>query len=111
MKKNREGYLISEKERQCTNCKRIFTITSKTVVLCNTCNSARVKYLSAEYKMRNRAMCRARKKGIQFNLKKEDIVIPSHCPILGIPLISYKGAPGGRKNSPEFNRSTWPTIH
>ena len=29
---------------------------------------------------------RAKKKGILFDLTKEDIVIPSNCPVLGIPL-------------------------
>ena len=29
---------------------------------------------------------RALQKGIEFNLTEEDIVLPTHCPILGVPL-------------------------
>jgi hypothetical protein len=29
---------------------------------------------------------RAAKKGLPFSLTKDDIAIPSHCPILGVPL-------------------------
>lgn len=32
------------------------------------------------------AMLRARHKGLPFSIKKEDIVIPTHCPVLGIRL-------------------------
>ena len=33
-----------------------------------------------------RARSRAKEKGLEFNLAIEDIVIPTHCPILGTPL-------------------------
>lgn len=32
------------------------------------------------------AKLRANKKGIPFNLLPEDIILPTHCPILGVPL-------------------------
>ena len=45
---------------------------------------------------------RARKKGLEFNLTEHDIVIPSHCPALGIPIFCE----GGRAtaNSPSLDR-------
>jgi hypothetical protein len=48
-----------------------------------------------------RAKCRAKKKGIDFDIVAEDIVIPTHCPILNIPLIV-----GGdsKSNSPSLDR-------
>ena len=39
--------------------------------------------------------CRAKKFGIPFNLQEEDIVVPTHCPLLGIPLLP-KGTTGLR---------------
>jgi hypothetical protein len=44
-KLNREGNLVSDTHRECSNkmCNNIFQITSKTVTLCNSCNSRRVK--------------------------------------------------------------------
>lgn len=33
------------------------------------------------------ARCRARDAGLEFNITAADIVIPSHCPVLGTPLI------------------------
>ena len=37
------------------------------------------------------AKSRAKKAGIPFHLKLDDIQIPKSCPILGIPLISHEG--------------------
>lgn len=101
---NRQGNLVSETQRQCTNCRMIYKRTSKTVTLCPKCNCARVKSLSIETKMRNRAQQRSRKSGVEFDLKKEDIVVPNRCPILGLPLISHSGSPGGKKFSPSLDR-------
>jgi hypothetical protein len=48
--------------------------------------------------------CRARckKNGIPYNLTNEDIVIPTHCPVLGIPLIH--GSKPFHSNSPSIDR-------
>lgn len=45
---------------------------------------------------------RAKRKGLEFTIEREDISIPSHCPILGIPLYSTPG----RKtdNTPSIDR-------
>jgi predicted nucleic acid-binding Zn-ribbon protein len=104
MKINREGYKISETERECTNCGTMFLKTSKTVTLCNKCNSERVKCTDPEVKMLRRAKSRAKLKDLEFDLTVKDIVIPKYCPILGIELICKSGISGGQKNSPALDR-------
>lgn len=106
MERNREGNLVGEHTRQCSNktCDSVFTITSKTVTLCPTCNSERVKSESPEKKMLRRAQTRARERGHEFNLELSDIHIPTHCPVLGIELVVHKGRSGGNPNSPALDR-------
>ncbi len=45
---------------------------------------------------------RAKEKGIEFTLELSDIVIPTHCPVLGIPLEFQRGKPSD--NSPSIDR-------
>ena len=104
MIRNRECYLVSDLRRECTKCGSIFDNKSKTVTLCGPCNSNRVKEQSPEVRMYRRAKSRAAQSGLEFNLNKEDIQIPTHCPVLGIPLSTYKGTSGGRDNSPALDR-------
>lgn len=52
--------------------------------------------------MLNHAKTRAKKKKVIFCLKLEDIKIPSHCPVLGFPLIVGKN--GRQPNSPSLDR-------
>lgn len=54
----------------------------------------------------NRVRSSARDKGLPFNLKLEDIVIPSHCPVLGIELEFGKSSTekSWRDNSPSLDR-------
>lgn len=49
-----------------------------------------------------RAKSRALKKGYEFNLLEEDIIIPDKCPILNIPL--FPGTKNNYKNSPTIDR-------
>ena len=104
MRINREGYKISETERECTNCGTMFLKTSKTVTLCNKCNSERVKCTDPRSKMLQRAKGRAKLKDLEFDLTVKDIIIPKHCPILGIELVCKSGTSGGQKNSPALDR-------
>lgn len=104
MELNREGYLVGEFERECTACGSIFKKTSKTVTLCNQCNSNRVKSNSTEFKMLARAKCRAKRNGLDFNIDISDLDVPIYCPILGFKLEEFKGACGGRPNSPALDR-------
>lgn len=41
-------------------------------------------------------------RGLDFNLVSEDLVIPEHCPVLGIPL--FKGEKQKTYNSPTLDR-------
>lgn len=47
---------------------------------------------------------RAKTKGLEFSLKKSDIVIPPKCPILGIPLNFSIQGHGGAENTPSVDR-------
>ena len=102
--KNREGWLVNDTHRQCTNCLVIYELTSKTVTLCGVCNSTRVKGQSSELKMWRRAKSRVVKSGVPFDIEVSDIIIPEFCPILEIPLVVYKGRSGGEHNSPALDR-------
>ena len=104
MKKNREGFYVGEVDRECTNCGVIFPKTSKTVTLCNVCNSNRVKGQSEELKMLRRCKTRASERGIPFDLTIEDVNIPTHCPVLGMELKAHKGRSGGNPDSPALDR-------
>lgn len=56
---------------------------------CNDCNNEkRLKWYQNDPRtvMINMARMRARRDGVPFDLKKEDIIIPNICPVLGIPL-------------------------
>lgn len=102
--KNREGYYVTELERECTKCGIVFCNNSKTVTLCPSCNCKRVTEQSPEVRMYRRAKARAAKSGIEFSISKDDIVIPEVCPILGLKLEVHKGSSGGKKNSPALDR-------
>lgn len=39
-----------------------------------------------EQELHHNAKKRAKRKGVKFTIKKEEIHIPTHCPLLGIPL-------------------------
>ncbi len=101
--KNREGYYVTEEHRECTKCHSIFVRTSNTVTICNECNSKRVKSESSETRMHRRAKSRAKEFGREFNIDVSDIIIPTHCPILGIPL-EIQSKSGGTINSPSLDR-------
>jgi hypothetical protein len=47
---------------------------------------------------------RAKSKGLEYNLKPEDITIPKKCPILGIPLKRNTGSNKHSENSPSLDR-------
>lgn len=54
--------------------------------------------------MARNAKARALVAGVPFHITKDDIVIPTHCPILGIPLYRMLGARGGGDHSPSLDR-------
>lgn len=100
---NKQGYYISDTHRQCTNCLKVFLITSKTVTLCNECNSTRVKSQRTEVKMYRRAKTRAKQRNLDFTLTVEDIVIPRTCPVFGFPLVCHTTS-GAFNDSPSLDR-------
>lgn len=103
MDRNREGYLVSETHRECTNCGEVYPKTSR-MTLCKSCNSERVKSRSPVCKMYQRAKTRAKERGLEFDIELSDIVIPDTCPVLGIPLTQNSGRPGAYKNSYSLDR-------
>ena len=103
MGKNREGYFVTETHRECTKCGTVFEITSK-MTLCKPCNSNRVKSLTPEWKMHQRAKMRSKQSGREFDITPEDIVIPDVCPILGMPINMNSGRSGAYDNSPSLDR-------
>ena len=103
MEKNREGWLVSDTHRECTNCGIVFLKKSK-MTLCSACNSNRVKARTTQQKMYTRAKTRAKERGLEFDLSLEDIKIPSHCPIMGILLEVHRGKSGAYKASPSLDR-------
>jgi len=39
----------------------------------------------------NQAKYRAKKQGLEFSIEREDLEIPTHCPVFGIPLFFTEG--------------------
>lgn len=101
--KNREGYEVTSTHRECTSCGTMFEITSK-MTLCKACNCSRVKSLTPEWKMHQRAKQRCKASGREFTISVEDIKIPEVCPILGIKLNMNSGRSGAYTNSPSLDR-------
>lgn len=57
---------------------------------------------TVEMAMYHGAKVRAKRKGIEFSIELSDIVVPSHCPVLGIPI--YKSPGRMTHNSPTLDR-------
>lgn len=47
---------------------------------------------------------RAKRKGLEFNLMLEDIIVPEKCPVLGIPLFINENKISQPDNSPSLDR-------
>jgi len=91
--------------RKCPRCGEVFSREGReTMSICKKCNSERVKSKSPEYKMRNRAQIRAKRKNLEFNLEVSDIVIPKTCPVMGIPMFHHPKCIGGKHDSPSLDR-------
>lgn len=55
-------------------------------------------------RMLNRARARAKKFGWEFNIDESDIIIPTHCPLLGIELYIAEGLKSSKENSASLDR-------
>lgn len=64
----------------------------------------RIDNLFTEKRMLTRIKSRCKIKGIPFDLNLEDIIIPTHCPILGIELTPNHGRSGYFDDSPSLDR-------
>lgn len=64
---------------------------------------------SEKFKVRicARARCRARKRGFEATIRPEDLVWPSHCPVLGIEL-AYPA--DGEKREGLIQQPNWPSL-
>jgi hypothetical protein len=82
--------------RATTNGKRV-------AIYCKKCQSDQYKGSSTESKIFNACKKRAKEKGLDFTLQLDDIKIPSHCPMLGIPLFPTSGQ-AAHANSPSLDR-------
>lgn len=102
--KNREGFYVGTEDRECTKCGVIFPKRSRTVTICGSCNSNRVKEETPEVRMWRRAKRRAKERGLPFEIERSDIVIPVACPILGYTLVVKSGKSGGTYNSPSLDK-------
>lgn len=102
---NSYGFWESATHRQCTCCREVFEKpVGSTFGLCRKCNLKRVKTYSPEFKMHQRAKNRAKLQNREFDLDFSDIIIPTTCPILGIPLVVHSGKSGGFPASPALDR-------
>lgn len=105
---------LSPELKCCTGCKKdlprsMFTLMRHHVDgLSSVCRECASKRSAANEKREPRARmlrcarARAKKKGFQFAITIDDIVIPTHCPVLGIPLFPGKGT--FTDNSPSLDR-------
>lgn len=100
---NLMGFWESDTHRQCSKCRCIFEKTSS-MSWCHKCNTDRRLSATPEWRMHQRARCRAKIKGREFNLKVQDVVIPEVCPILGIRLVTHVGGSGAFADSPSLDR-------
>lgn len=50
------------------------------------------------------AKVRAKKKRVPFSIRKEDILVPEFCPVLGIKLVRNLGESGPADHSPSIDR-------
>jgi len=91
------------KSRGSTKGKRRTSNGEYFIMTCKQCSSRKYKESSIEQKLLNAAKKRAKTKGIEFSLSIADIVIPSYCPMLNIPLYPTSGQ-AAHANSPSIDR-------
>jgi hypothetical protein len=113
--KTHDAYLEVESKR-CTHCKtpkpsrqfhKSWVDKDGLQAWCIDCLSKRHRDNPRRLMLVN-ARARSRRKGLEFHISEEDIVIPEVCPVLGIPIIVGNGAQirGSRvsDNSPTLDR-------
>lgn len=63
---------------------------------------ARCRAMAVEKRMLYEARSRAKRKGWPFDIELSDVVVPSVCPALGLPIVRGSGRPGPQ--SPTLDR-------
>jgi hypothetical protein len=87
--------------KQCRPCVNISAAESRT----RTGNAAFKQWsaINATKVLWHAARHRALKQDIPFSITPDDIIIPSMCPVLGVPLLKHEGK-GGGDYSPSVDR-------
>lgn len=108
----------------CSACKEYLPITSFYVLkngrgrrcvngekrnsICSKCSITKTMGRPIEQRIYDAAKARAKRRGLPFDIELSDVQIPTHCPVLGIPLRSVVGCGMGsikaRNNSPSIDR-------
>lgn len=70
---------------------------------CRQCDSRRHRVADRQVRWLGATRQRAKRDGIAFDLKSEELSVPEVCPVLGIPLFRQRGN-GPRDNSPSLDR-------
>lgn len=108
---NKKTTPLTRKQCFCKECVSNLSIWERKKIIMNHDSSIRTKYLDSKrleflknYKkqMLIRTERRALKRGLEFNLIEEDIIIPEYCKLLEIPIII--GTKGEYENSPSIDR-------
>lgn len=106
-----EFYLLSNGEAKTNFCKKCYNLRYKnyrTKYVKDNVEKVK-KWKRKDYEqniityMLSGAKRRAEEFGLEFNITREDIVIPDFCPILGIPIIAQAGK-GRTGNAPSIDR-------
>lgn len=61
------------------------------------------KEIGIAKRLLSQAKMRAKKRGLPFNIELVDVPIPTHCPVLGIPIL-VSSQRGNCPNSPSIDR-------
>jgi hypothetical protein len=91
----------------CTRCnesREKYHGRSRICMPCVDANRAAKHHIDPRSTMLWSARGRARRKGLQCTITLGDIVIPAHCPILGMPLKVKTGSRGHADHSPSLDR-------
>lgn len=86
--------------------KGVNNYASQRQLVCIGCHNKRCAKLNKRHPMRAilvAAKCRAKKRGLPFDLTEADVHVPAKCPALGIPLAHQDGR-GHHSNSPSLDR-------
>ncbi len=95
--------------RSCRRCAEDWWVEYPSGVRCYACHKRSAnrvreqkKFWHPEHTLYRNAKDRAKRKGVDFKITVNDIVIPERCPVLDLPLVPQKGK--WADNSPTLDR-------